>query len=161
MVQQVAQLLPGSRSIFSATIQDAAEPAWREQDSARSFNTEAARYRSICTWRKQRRGCGRRRCCGCVVAVVVVVVVEGMAGGQKALRLLSSLVAECAAAPNKHADQQTVRQFGSVWRKECQEVLERHASFPFFLWWPFSSAAPSTVVCFAMPLFVPVVNLKQ
>jgi hypothetical protein len=34
-----------------------------------------------------------------------------MTGGHKALLLHSSLVAECAAAPNK---QQTVRHFGSV-----------------------------------------------
>ena len=96
MVQQVAQLLPGSRSI-SATIQDTAEAACvngrvHVLSTRRQHDTEAfARGASS-------GGAAAECCCGCGV----VVAGEG-GGGEGRCRCALALVAECAAAPNKRA----------------------------------------------------------
>jgi hypothetical protein len=94
MVQQVAQLLSGRRSI-SATIKDTAEPACvnvrvHGLSTQRQHDAEAfARIASS-------GGAAAQCCCGCAC---------GEGGGEKG---------RCGAAPNNLADQQTVEQFGSV-----------------------------------------------
>jgi hypothetical protein len=74
MEQQVAQLLPGSRSIFSTTIQDTAVPAC-ENMAVHGLSTQRQHDSEAFARGASSAGVAAEGGCGCDVVVVVAVVV--------------------------------------------------------------------------------------